>query len=166
MSIVRVAFEVDARPVPQGSMTASYNKKLGVAHVHHVAGAALAMWRASVREAARGAGANLSPNAISVRIEFGMPRPKHHLMVRDGKLMVRAKYYYARPAVAPDLDKLVRAVLDALTGICYNDDSQVVEIVASKRYALSTSIEVTDEDKGSPQYTFGLVAAEAPNSRA
>ena len=144
------------RPVPQGSMTASYNKRLGVAHVHHVQGSALALWRASVREGAKATGAILSPLPISVRIVFGMPRPKSHLMVRGAKLMVRAKYYYARPAVAPDLDKLVRGVLDALTGICYNDDSQVVEIVASKRYHTDTWIEVTDEFDDAPQITFGL----------
>lgn len=33
----------------------------------------------------------------------------------------------------PDLDKLVRSVLDALTGIVYKDDSQVSELTASKR---------------------------------
>lgn len=35
----------------------------------------------------------------------------------------------------PDADKLVRAVLDALTGLVYTDDSQVVEIHARKRTA-------------------------------
>jgi Holliday junction resolvase RusA-like endonuclease len=38
------------------------------------------------------------------------------------------------PTVAPDLDKLSRAVLDALTGILYRDDSQVIELRASKTY--------------------------------
>lgn len=40
------------------------------------------------------------------------------------------------PAVKkPDVDKLARAVLDAITGIVYNDDSQVVELHARKRLA-------------------------------
>lgn len=34
-----------------------------------------------------------------------------------------------------DLDKLTRATLDGLTGSIWKDDSQVVRIVASKRYA-------------------------------
>ena len=34
-----------------------------------------------------------------------------------------------------DLDKLVRAVLDSLTGILYYDDSSVIDITAKKRYA-------------------------------
>lgn len=35
----------------------------------------------------------------------------------------------------PDADKLVRAVADALTGLAWIDDSQVVEMVARKEYA-------------------------------
>ena len=38
------------------------------------------------------------------------------------------------PSVAPDLDKLIRAVLDGLTAIAYVDDGQVVSIVAEKAY--------------------------------
>ena len=38
------------------------------------------------------------------------------------------------PFVRPDLDKLCRAVLDALTGIAYKDDQQVVSLFATKSY--------------------------------
>ena len=36
----------------------------------------------------------------------------------------------------PDLDNLVKAVKDALKGVCWQDDSQVCILVASKNYAL------------------------------
>lgn len=39
------------------------------------------------------------------------------------------------PFVKPDLDKLIRACGDALTGVAFRDDSQVTTIVASKVYA-------------------------------
>jgi Holliday junction resolvase RusA-like endonuclease len=45
--------------------------------------------------------------------------------------------------VAPDLDKLVRAVLDALTAVAYRDDGQVTRITATKEYGtpgLSVSV--------------------------
>jgi Holliday junction resolvase RusA-like endonuclease len=35
----------------------------------------------------------------------------------------------------PDLDKLIRAILDGITGILIEDDSQVVNITATKQYA-------------------------------
>jgi crossover junction endodeoxyribonuclease RusA len=39
------------------------------------------------------------------------------------------------PAVMPDLDKLIRAVGDSLSGLVYVDDSRIVSINAHKRYA-------------------------------
>lgn len=59
---------------------------------------------------------------VSVRITFLMPRPKtvkRHM-----------------PIVPPDVDKLCRAVLDALTDAgVWVDDSQVVDLGATKIYA-------------------------------
>src|SRR5882724_2709257 len=61
-------------------------------------------------------------------------------------------FYFSRPksvkslaekTTKPDLDKLVRAVLDALTGIAYEDDSQVTEIMASKQYGYPARAEIT-----------------------
>ena len=67
-----------------------------------------------------------------------------------------AKFFFAppkkmpkdrtRPAVAPDLDKLHRAVMDALKGILYIDDAQVVEFYGSgKYYGLPERVEITME---------------------
>lgn len=49
----------------------------------------------------------------------------------------------ARPTVRPDLDKLVRAVLDALTGIAFRDDAQVVSIAARKFYDAESGVQVS-----------------------
>lgn len=46
----------------------------------------------------------------------------------------------------PDLDKLLRALNDGLTGVAFHDDSQIVATVASKRRAEpgeETGVEVT-----------------------
>jgi Holliday junction resolvase RusA-like endonuclease len=37
--------------------------------------------------------------------------------------------------VAPDLDKYIRGVNDGLTGVAFEDDSQVIKIVATKEYS-------------------------------
>lgn len=34
----------------------------------------------------------------------------------------------------PDVDNIVKAILDGLNGIVYADDTQVAELVASKKY--------------------------------
>jgi crossover junction endodeoxyribonuclease RusA len=58
-------------------------------------------------------------------VEFVLPRPRS------------AKRSQSFQAKRPDLDKLVRAVLDALTGVAWTDDGQVSVIQATKRYALT-----------------------------
>lgn len=61
--------------------------------------------------------------AVRLTIVFFMPRPKY-LKDRMDPHVVR-----------PDLDKLARCVLDALTDVCWRDDSQVTELHTIKRYA-------------------------------
>ena len=58
---------------------------------------------------------------VSVEVEFMLPR---------GRSVKRAL-----PAVKPDLDKLIRSTLDALTDArVWQDDSQVVSLAVRKRY--------------------------------
>lgn len=66
---------------------------------------------------------------VHVDITFTFPRPASHLLVSG----VPRKSAPAYPRL--DLDKLVRAVFDGLTGVAWHDDSQVVSFTAEKRYA-------------------------------
>ena len=45
------------------------------------------------------------------------------------------------PIGRPDLDNFVKTFLDSMNGILWHDDSQVVEIVASKFWAIQTGTE-------------------------
>jgi crossover junction endodeoxyribonuclease RusA len=63
-----------------------------------------------------------------------MPRPKGHYGSGKNELTVKnsaPKY----PDKKPDCTKLLRALEDALTGILWIDDSQVVRQVVGKSYA-------------------------------
>ena len=42
----------------------------------------------------------------------------------------------ARPVTRPDIDNYAKTVLDALNGVAFKDDSQVVSLVMEKRYAV------------------------------
>lgn len=42
----------------------------------------------------------------------------------------------------PDLDNVAKAVLDALNGVIYEDDRQVIRLVAEKRYSHDPKVEV------------------------
>lgn len=69
---------------------------------------------------------------VEVHIWFYLPRPRGHLGA-DGLPKASAPKY---PTTTPDLDKLIRSSLDALTqAAAVADDSRVVRIVARKMYA-------------------------------
>ena len=77
---------------------------------------------------------------VSLRCEFVFARPNSHYVGDDpvrGKLKANAPVLHTS---TPDLDKLLRAVGDALTGVLYADDSQVVSYDGSlKRYVSSAA---------------------------
>ena len=58
-----------------------------------------------------------------------MPRPKSHYGKR-GLLPSSPDY----PAGMPDIDKLARAALDAMTGVVWSDDAQVSDLRVRKDY--------------------------------
>jgi|SRR5690625_1323046 len=47
-----------------------------------------------------------------------------------------------RPTVKPDLDNYSKSILDALNGIMYKDDSQIVDLNISKYYSDDPRVEV------------------------
>lgn len=47
-----------------------------------------------------------------------------------------------RPTGTPDLDNLFKAAQDALTGVVWYDDKQVVEVYGTKNYAMAPSLEL------------------------
>lgn len=95
-------------------------------------------WMAAVASAARDAyQGELLRGPIEIEVMFYMVRPKSHMRTsRLGGLRDSAPQF---PALKPDLSKLVRAIEDAMRGVIFNDDAQVVSIVALKRYWDSAS---------------------------
>jgi Holliday junction resolvase RusA-like endonuclease len=76
-------------------------------------------WRSAIATEAKTAVTELD-GAVAIGMVFVVARPK------TVKRLL--------PSVKPDLDKYVRAVMDALTGVAYVDDSQVVSLYAEKVY--------------------------------
>ena len=68
---------------------------------------------------------------LSLSVVFVLPRPKSHFTPR-GILRRSAPRF---PTVKPDRTKLLRAVEDALTGILWRDDAQIVGGPVEKVYA-------------------------------
>ncbi|HBM7309532.1 TPA: RusA family crossover junction endodeoxyribonuclease, partial [Clostridioides difficile] len=51
-----------------------------------------------------------------------------------------------RPSKKPDIDNAVKIIADSLNEIAYKDDTQIVEVVASKYYSDKPRVEVMLED--------------------
>lgn len=66
---------------------------------------------------------SLLEDGVRLTVAFYLPRPKS----LPRRVTAHTK--------APDLDKYVRGIQDALTRVVFRDDSQVVDLVAMKRYA-------------------------------
>ncbi len=86
---------------------------------------------------------------LRVDLTFTFPRPKGHFRIGKYASLLKPS---APPFMLtkPDVDKLTRLVLDALTGILWSDDSQVQTILASKFYATNgnSGVEITVEERG------------------
>jgi Holliday junction resolvase RusA-like endonuclease len=122
-------FVVYGTPQPKGSMRAFVRG--GFAKITN-ASPKTKPWEYAVASSAQAAMGDLAPfvGAIEVRLVLYLQRRKGHLR-KDGSVKPTAPMW---PATKPDADKYLRAVLDALTGICYVDDGQVVRVLLEKRF--------------------------------
>ncbi len=113
---------VAGKPISQGSKTRT---KFGMRE----SSKDLAPWRARLTFEARQAyGVARAPIARTVPVQMDL----HFVMPRPASTPKRS----TPPAIRmPDLDKCIRAVGDALTGVAFMDDAQVTQITASKRIA-------------------------------
>lgn len=103
-----------------------------------VSAAAAQAWR----EANPYANGHLIRTAVVVDFDFYFARPRSHFGVGRNANLVRAS---APPNMMtmPDIDKLARCALDALTGIVIKDDAQVCELGLAKRYGEPERLEVS-----------------------
>ena len=89
--------------------------------------ASLGVWRHAVTSRAAELWGDAPPLDVAVGVDvcFHLPRPPS---------TPKRRIY---PQVRPDVDKLGRAVLDALTGVVFVDDARVVELRCRKVYAVA-----------------------------
>ena len=130
-----ITFHVPGLPRPKGSTVAFRHSKTGRIVTRASNADRLEPWEAVVRLAAKGAIREPLTGPVCVEVEFELPRPQGHY--RSGKRAGEVRDSAPPlPTTKPDLDKLLRACLDALTGVAWGDDAQVVQAWCRKVYAL------------------------------
>ena len=122
-----VSIMITGDPATQGSTRAFV--VAGRARVVHD-NAKTKPWRQTIAQEVRRrlAGRYASQGPVLVTADFIIPRPPSHWR-KDGTPRKGAPAY---PRL--DADKLGRALLDALTGVAYTDDSQVTQLMVTKWY--------------------------------
>lgn len=137
---MELRFFVRGLPAPGGSKTGFAIKKGGVytgrVAIVDAGGVRTKEWRqevsAAATEAMRLAGVVPLSGAIEVELLFHMPRPKSHFSSNGITLRPSAQTCHV---IRPDCLKLARSTEDAMTGICYRDDAQIVKETLEKAYS-------------------------------
>ena len=127
-----ITFFVSGEPQPQGSTKSFYVKRINKVVTTH-GNKDTKAWRMRI--------GNEAQRANEARAVFFYSGDCNH------GYKVDCVFTFTKPKSAPkrrtlntkrpDLDKLVRAVLDGLTNVIIPDDAQVVDIIAAKRYGTS-----------------------------
>lgn len=115
------SFFISGNPRPKGSWT-PFRRKDGLLGMHH-ASPAVAKW---CREAAKQIKAQYTGPV------FDCPIKAEFLFLMERKSKAAAKRKYPTSPFDGDLDKLVRGLLDAMTGVVYKDDRLVVKSCEEK----------------------------------
>jgi len=133
-----VTFRVPGLPTAKGNLTAlPIRRRDGRLGVSMTESRRVADWVATVRAAAAVAYGARPPrsDATLLVVHFYFPRPKSHYRGNKpgpDRLRPNAPKYMT---TKPDIDKLERAVCDALKGVVVHDDSIIVGIISGKLYA-------------------------------
>jgi crossover junction endodeoxyribonuclease RusA len=126
-----LSITVYGKSEPQGS-TKAFMPKGWTRPVITTDNAALKPWRQQISWTAAGqlAGQKPTSQAVSVAMRFYFARPKS----LPKKIIHKT--------TKSDVDKLARGVLDALSGIAFVDDSQVISLSATKQFGLPERVEI------------------------
>jgi Holliday junction resolvase RusA-like endonuclease len=130
-----IEFFVPGKAQPGGSKKAFYKKKLNRVIVTDDNSKASG-WKQDVKFFASKAFIGeplLGP--LSVVCCFHVARPQYHYGSGKNKGVLKDAYKDAYPTSKPDATKLFRSTEDALTGVIWKDDAQVVEQIITKRYS-------------------------------
>ncbi|HEU4344035.1 MAG TPA: RusA family crossover junction endodeoxyribonuclease [Candidatus Binatia bacterium] len=129
-----IKFFVPGIPKTAGSKRAFMKPGMKFPIIVDDAGQAGKDWRGDIKRfASEYASLNLITSPLEVTFTFQMPRPKGHFGSGSNSQAVKASAPKV-PTTKPDLLKMARAAEDALTGVIWVDDSQIVDEHLHKRY--------------------------------
>lgn len=121
-----VTFCVPGEPVAQPRVR--HSSRGGFSRAYVPAKHPIHAFRQAVAMAAKAAGVRQASESVLIFIDAVFERPKSHWNSRG----LAAS---APPRPRPDVDNIQKGIQDALKGIAYGDDSQIIRGDVTKRYA-------------------------------
>lgn len=150
---------VKGHPTPQGDLTAMPLMRKGgggpvigkggrpIVNLVHANAKVLKPWRQDIAQLAVASGwpalgLAAIDEAVFLRVTFYFERPATHTGTgRNAGVLKDSAPLYPETTGA-DLDKLTRAVMDALTGIVWRDDKRVVTLAPRRRFGTPERVEI------------------------
>ena len=123
-----IEFFVTGEPKSKGSKNAFVVKGRAII----TEGKQSKLWERTVKAALSTMNLTTLHGPVEVEMVFYLPRPASHAPAPKSKDIWKR---HPVPQQKPDIDKLTRAVFDAMTKIVYEDDARVISLVVKKRYA-------------------------------
>lgn len=128
---------------PAGSKRAFYRPKLGVRVVD--ANPKSREWKRIVSQEAGKIANGLLEGALVLEAVFYRPRPANHYGSGQNAGIVK-RSAPAYPTTRPDTTKLLRGIEDALTGVLYRDDAQIVRQIVRKEWGDPARVVIAIEE--------------------
>lgn len=139
--MTRFEFFVNGKPQAQGNHRIAKRSRFSKSKLYD-SNKNLKQWRRVVARAAVAEGwvdRDLLDGPVQLSLDFYYPRPKSHYC--KGGLRKNASPWPHK--TGSDLDKLVRAIGDALTGVVWTDDRRIVWCTSTRNWGSCHGVRVT-----------------------
>ena len=129
-------FHVEGNPVGKGRPRFRRTKNF----VQTYTDSKTAAWEEKVKSAAKQGMGDTPPleTPVSVYGYFGLSVPSSHSKKRTTACLEGRE----APSKKPDLDNMAKAVLDAMNGVVFKDDSQIINLHLKKVYSIEVGVNV------------------------
>lgn len=131
-----VHFYVEGNPIGKGRPRFRRTKNF----VQTYTDSKTAAWEEKIKTAAKQAMGETPPleTPVSVYAYFGMAVPASYSKKRTSACLKGLE----APTKRPDLDNMAKAVLDAMNGVVFQDDCQIINLHLKKVYSIEIGVNV------------------------
>lgn len=144
-----IIFKVEGKPQGKARARTFYDKRLG--KMNSITPEQTKIYEDLIRWSYKAAGGKyLGEAVLQVNIQAYYPIPKGFSKAKKTAAIAEK----LRPTTKPDCDNIIKVVLDALNGVAYYDDKQVVQVSCDKYYAETGYLFITVSDIDETEKTF------------